>query len=229
MNTKTTFFILFFVILSSFCYAEATQFYKVNQEVDLKVPCVKNDNNVCSPSATCNLTISYPNNSIYINNEEMTNNNIFFNYTLPNANTSGEYQTSIYCIDGIEYGYSFFSFKLNNSGDNEQPSAILAIVILLPLIFAFIFMFGSISMGNDHVALKIFLFLLSLCSYISAAYFGMITLVKFYIFPEMNDALGLSVVVIGFVLFIAICYFLMYIFSKASHAAAQKKQERMEY
>ena len=229
MNIKTLFFVLIFVIFSSFCYAEATQFYKVNSNVDIKIPCVNNNNGQCNVTTACNITINYPNNTNYVNNKQMTNSGVFFNYTLSNANTSGEYQTIIYCVDGGEYGYSFFSFKLNNSGDNEQPSAILSMIILLPLLFAFIFMFGSITMGNDHIALKIFLFLLSLCSYFSSAYFGMISLIKFYIFPELNDALSLSVVIIGFVLFIALCYFIIYIFSKAAHAVAQNKKERLEY
>jgi hypothetical protein len=159
----------------------------------------------------------------------MTNSGVFFNYTLTNANTSGEYQAIIYCVDGTESGYSFFNFKLNNSGDNEQPSAFLTIILLLPLLFAVVFMIGSMTMGDDHVALRIFLFLLSLTSYVISAYFGMISLIKFYVFPELNEALSLSVVVIGFILFIVICYFIIYIFTKAVHAAAMNKKEKLEY
>jgi hypothetical protein len=102
-------------------------------------------------------------------------------------------------------------------------------MVLLPLLFAIIFMIGSLTMGTDHVALKIFLFLLSLCSYFSSAYFGIISLVKFYIFPELNDALSLSVVIIGFILFVVICYFIIYIINKGVHAAAQKKNEELNY
>jgi hypothetical protein len=90
-------------------------------------------------------------------------------------------------------------------------------------------MIGSLTMGEDHVVLKIFLFLLSLCSYFISAYFSMISLIKFYVFPELNDALVLSVVLIGFILFVILCYFLLYIFSKATHAAAMNKKEKMEY
>lgn len=229
MILKKTIYLLLFLVLCSFCFAESTLFYKVNSEVDLKIPCVKNDNSQCSASAVCNITISYPNNTIYVNNEVMTNSNVYFNYTLTNANTSGEYPTVIYCVDGTDYGYSFFSFKLNQSGDNEQPSGFLTIIILIPLLFAFIFMMGSLSLGQDHTALKIFLFLLSLLSYFSSAYFGIINLIKFYVFPELNEALSFSVIVIGFIFFIVLCYFLIYIIQKAIHAAAQNKQEKMEY
>jgi hypothetical protein len=229
MNTKTIFYLLFFIILSSFCFAESTLFYKVNSEVDLKIPCVKSDNSKCTASAICNITVSYPNNTIYVNNKAMTNNNVYFNYTLDNANTSGEYPTVIYCIDGTEYGYSFFSFKLNQSGDGEQPSGFLTVIILIPLLFAFVFMIGSISLGQDHTALKIFLFLLSILSYFSSAYFGIINLIKFYVFPEMNEALSYTTIAIGFVFLFVLCYFLIYIIQKAIHAMAQNKKEKMEY
>jgi hypothetical protein len=229
MNIKPFLFFVFLFILSSFCYAEPSMFYKVNSNVDLKIPCADNNDSICGSGTICNITINYPNNTNYVNNKLMTNNNVYFNYTLSNANTSGEYQTIVYCSNGVSNGYSFFTFKLNYSGDNEQPSAFLTIILLLPLLFAIVFMIGSLTMGTDHVALKIFLFLLSLCSYFISAYFGIISLVKFYVFPELNDALALSVVVIGFILFAVVCYFVMYIFQKAVHAVAQKKKEELEY
>ena len=53
--------------------------YQQDKEVDLKVPCF-NNGTYCSGSATCNVTILYPNSSVLVDNQLMTNGGSYHNY-----------------------------------------------------------------------------------------------------------------------------------------------------
>jgi hypothetical protein len=216
------------VLLCSLAFADASLFYKNGEVADIKVPCI-NNNTYCSPTSTCNITINYPNGSSYILNQEMTNSIVYFNYTLPDTTLNGEYNTIVYCNDGSQNGYSLFSFMINNYGDNEKPSGILAVIILIPLIMAIIFLMGGISLGVEHTAIKIFLLLLSMLSFFSTMYFAVINLTKFYNFVEMGDAIANSIYIIGFVTLALFCYFIIYLITKAIHAAALNKESKLNY
>lgn len=69
----------------------------------------------CSSSAMCNLTVNNPYKEIIVNNQEMTNQIAFHNYTITGdlVNESGKYDYSVACIDGTTNG-SFQSFFVCN-------------------------------------------------------------------------------------------------------------------
>lgn len=109
------------VLLCGLVYAEPSFYYQKGTLIDLKVPCVK-DGLVCSSSSTCNITITYPNSTNLVNNQPMTYNAAYFNYTIQSLNVTGEYNSIMYCKDGTDYGYSLFSFMINNLGQKPQAS-----------------------------------------------------------------------------------------------------------
>ena len=56
---KIILFLIFGILFSSFVAAEPSFFFKANNDVDLKLPCI-NDGAACSTLATCNITIDDP-------------------------------------------------------------------------------------------------------------------------------------------------------------------------
>ena len=118
--------------------------YEQSKELDLKVPCI-NNNTFCSASATCNITILYPNSSNLIYGVAMTNAGTYHNYVLDGNQTavSGEYSTTVVCADGAENGYSTFIFNINPTG-NEITQAqgfsslgLILGVILIAVMFSY--------------------------------------------------------------------------------------------
>jgi hypothetical protein len=120
--------------------------YEKNTTIDLKVPCF-NNNTFCSPSAICNITIIYPNASVLINNQLMTNGGAFHNYTLTSTNTIGEYQSYMVCNDGGELGYSTFTFMItpNGQGYNIGTMMLFGLIGILTLILALVCLFIGIN------------------------------------------------------------------------------------
>lgn len=132
--------IIFVILLSSFIYAEPSYFYKRDAVIDLKEPCV-NNGQACPISATCNITVNYPNSTVMINNQQMTNQITYFNYTITDTNNIGEYVATVFCIDGTDYGYNSFIFDIS---DNGQKSNDYTFIIALGLVAAFILCLGFI-------------------------------------------------------------------------------------
>jgi hypothetical protein len=106
---------------------------------------------------------------------------------------------------------------------------IVAAIILIPLIFSFILLFGAGSMSDEHTVLKISLFLLSIIPFFVSAHFSVLSLIEYYDFPELQTVIGSTVYWIGMVLFVIFIYFLIYILYIAIHQAAQNKKAKLEY
>ena len=109
--------------------------YKERDPVQLHIPCINNDT-LCSGSATCNITIIYPNSSVLIENQEMNNNNGFFTYELLPSQTTptGYYQTTIVCKDNDNNGYSTFEYEITVNGKEKPDGVIVVTFVILFLI-----------------------------------------------------------------------------------------------
>ena len=118
-KTRFLFFILLFsILLSSFVLAEDNEdYYAENTEINLQYPCY-NDYEACSALANCNITILYPNSSVFILNQQMTNNNPseLFNYTFTTSSNYGRYKTMVRCNDDNQWGNDVFFFNVNHIG-----------------------------------------------------------------------------------------------------------------
>jgi hypothetical protein len=113
--------------------------------------------------------------------------------------------------------------------EEDNNRMIIFGIILLPMILGFFFLIGAATMGKDHSALRIVLFLLSIPTFFISAYFGMVGLVKYYNFPELQNAIAFSIYIIGTVFFVLLLYFITYVFYKAIKTAAKAKAEELEY
>ena len=91
-------FILMFPLITA-----ATETYKVNEDVNLNFICTLN-NAIAGPTATYNITVTYPNGTIFINNLETTPlGSGAFSYQTRFTET-GLYKVQMFCRDGT---YSF--------------------------------------------------------------------------------------------------------------------------
>lgn len=105
--------------------------YQQNAEIDIKTNCF-NNGTYCTASAQCNISIYYPNETIIVNNQPMTNQESFYNYTLSSAYTGtlGEYHATLVCIDGVEAGNDEFTFDITYNG-KEKPTEWIIIIFMI--------------------------------------------------------------------------------------------------
>jgi len=139
------------ICLIGFASAQSELFYKQGSTIDLKIPCFANGT-YCSGSATCNITINYPNGTSLINNQPMTNQASFFNYTLNSSQTTvlGPYQSSMVCDENGTSGHSTFQFMITSSGTEPTTSKSITfgIITFVALALSALFFLLGFKFGN---------------------------------------------------------------------------------
>lgn len=128
--------------------------YEQDKELDLKVPCI-NNNTFCSSSATCNLTILYPNSSNLVYGQAMTNAGTYHNYSLTPSQTSiiGKHTVTAVCADGSDGGYTTFTYDINPMGKEPSGSAgsfAIAVIIAMIAGAALCFFLGHMFKSEDQ-------------------------------------------------------------------------------
>lgn len=124
-----------FVLLPLVTSLQLDYEYKFKKDIDsdLKRSCYSSGA-FCSASAACNITIIYPDETIYINNKLMQNQNSFHNITLTNLNQYGEYRADMSCSDSGFYGADTFYFFVNSNGQEPASSGVIIFFSTLFLI-----------------------------------------------------------------------------------------------
>lgn len=130
-NVNLTILLAVFFITCFLLPAVNAESYKVNNPANLQFLCTLN-NAIPSSSATFNVTISYPNSSIWINNQKATpQGQGNFNYSITPVLT-GTYKILEYCYDG---SYSFSNTEYVDITGNGKPEASGAVIVLFSIIF----------------------------------------------------------------------------------------------
>ena len=111
----------------------------------------------------------------------------------------------------------------------EDAKIISAVLVLIPLIMAIVFMIASFSQSEKHSVLRIYMFLMSLIMFFFAFHFGMLSVVKFMDFPEMQNLIGSTVYWYAILFGGVLLYFLIYMIYVFVKSSAEKKQENIEY
>jgi len=158
MNIKeyNKYLFIFAVILFSLTFgmslvsADTSFIFKQNTAIDLKVPVLNNDNSLVDFSTSCNLTTRYPNDNIVVQGASMTFNVNYFNYTFNNTalNALGEYSNSITCTDGIDFGFSSFTFLITPTGTDPSISQgiIYFAILIVSIVLFVVVLWGSIAL-----------------------------------------------------------------------------------
>lgn len=227
MRNKT-FLLIFFLIFCSLYVYGADLYFKKDMVMDLKIGCYKDGGN-CDSTVGCNITIIYPNGSVFINNGAMDYNPSYYSYQIAATNITGEYNNYMVCTDNVTSTYSLFSFEVNNKGNSEQPSFMNALLILIPLVLGIICIFATFSLGEDHPILKVLLLLFSLTTFFMSISIAMINIGYYNTFDSLIDTLGLWIYVFGTIYFLIIVYFILYAISKLMSMFSSDKEKRLNY
>ena len=152
--------------------------FEQGKNINLKTICYDIDNNFCIATTKCNITIWYENNSLLVDNQPMSYNPNYYNYTLTSSQTKkiGNYFASVICV-GNTTGSSTFSFEITPTGSTLSiAQGIVYIIFLVAIIFLFsLSLYGSIKIPwsngrtpdgriisiNDMRYLKLFLIVVS--------------------------------------------------------------------
>lgn len=111
----------------------------------------------------------------------------------------------------------------------EADKMIIAVIILLPVILGIFLLVGAVTMNQEHWQVKIFLYLLSLITFFASFHAGIISLVKYYDFPELQEFVGVTSFWTGIIFFVLTTYFILIFLIWIVHYIAQKKQEKLQY
>ena len=138
---------LILLIVSIISAVDIDDIFQKGTEIDYKKPCF-DEGVYCSGTTACNITILYPNNTAFINNQLMTNQYSFHNYTLPDTSVIGTYTSNIVCIDGGKNGTEMYYFRITDDGLDDTPiDNTTGIAVLVFMIFIII---GLFALGLKH-------------------------------------------------------------------------------
>ena len=138
--------------------------FELYDDIDLKVSCFDTNDIMCDSATACNITVYSPNMSVLVNNQPMTNNGAFFNYTAPNFNKIGEYNAMTICNKAASNGYSSFSFIVGSDYTEAQGNLISTIIFITFGISVFFLVFSKFT---DKGGLQLFFVAISFISLIS--------------------------------------------------------------
>lgn len=204
---KKSIFIFMLILFVSLCYADETLIFKRADDIDLKIPCFKSNNSLCSALAKCQLSVNYPNGSNLLNGGNMSYADTYFNYSLGALNTTGQYAAVMFCVDNSEAGYNNFAFIVNNSGSGNKPYGIAIILVALPFIIGLFLVIWGINLdgknkweiGDNDIPilevnygayLKLFLFLAAYVSFWVMWFFIWQAADTFEVLPNLIDIIS---------------------------------------
>jgi len=143
--------------------ASAQLTFEPEAPANIKISCFNGDSAFCSATATCNITIFSPNMTIFVDNQNMSNDVQYFSYTTPALDNRGEYNTVIQCEDAGTNGYTSFTFLSTDIPMESQ--GVVAIGIMFSIIavsFMFLFIGFKISQSDTYFPIALFFILISI-------------------------------------------------------------------
>lgn len=157
---------LMFSMVMLFGLASASESYKVNTVSDLPFKCLINDA-LPSAAATLNITISYPNGSIMLDNVETSRRTALgsFNYTTTFPVT-GIYLVDVDCVDGANSYSMPGTYEVTPSGSllGQGQSIALFGSLIVMIIVSLIFLL--IAIRSESSAAKISFYVFSVIGFI---------------------------------------------------------------
>ena len=151
----------------------ATLVFEPSERAELIVDCFDVDDSVCGTTAQCNLTTLYPNMTILIDTQPMTNQEYYFNYTTPVLETRGVYHNILMCSkDGID-GYGDFDFTVTSFHGTEQGNVAIGVLFsVVAIAFLFAFIGFKFSQSDKTFYFALFFILMTFVVVIYSIYLG---------------------------------------------------------
>lgn len=187
-----------------------------------------------SASTLCEDVIQTGTNCTYVTNCSTGYEIINMSGSLIESNNTYPFYDSLYYFNIDNYTEGFYIvglcgeydyIEVAETGENNMMIAI----ILLPLFFSLILLIGAATMNSEHNVLKIFLYMLSIIPFFGSMHFAAMSIIKFYSWTAMEEAIGTTVWWSGLMFFVMIVYFVIYLVYTLIEYIAQKKKARLEY
>jgi hypothetical protein len=160
MNRKELYLVTVVMTFLFLALANAQPVFKQNQATEINIPCTINGA-ICSPSAQCQLSIIYPNGTVMVNLQNLTQNAGVFSYPLPSNLTSalGEYEMPVTCCDGSACGVRHLTYTITPNGEIASTGKGILYVGVLAVLFIFFIICVYFGLQMEIIALKTFLLL----------------------------------------------------------------------
>lgn len=113
--------------------------------------------------------------------------------------------------------------------EEDEGRMIIAALIIAPLLLGLMLVIAALSLGPEHSPLKIFLFLLSLVTFITSLHFGMHGVIQFYDMPGLQGSIGTTTYWFSISFMAILAYFIIYMIWKFFASMAEKKRQELEY
>ena len=113
--------------------------------------------------------------------------------------------------------------------EGDDNDMIVGALILIPMLLAMILIYAANSFSEEYKPMKIALFIFAMFPFIVSLHFGLVAIIKFYDWPEMQALIGTTTYWYTLVISVFIMVFLLYILVTAIQIIAGKKQTDMEY
>jgi len=149
----------------------------------------------------------------------------------------GEYSYIVQCectVCGTQEsslgGYASVGFDVTTTGFDEEKSFMpVAAIILLPMLLGLLFILAIFTLSEEHAVLKIILFLLAPIMFWVSLHIGLVSVVRLYSFPDLQNLIGTTTYWSAWVVFLLFIYFLLYVFITLIKASANEKKAKLEY
>lgn len=204
---KKIFLILLF--LGMIQIISSQQIYQTETNVDLKVPCL-NNNSYCSSSSECNLTMIKFDGEVIVNNNLMSYNSAYHNYTLNTSDTKypGEYRINIVCSDTGIKGSSTFEIILTPTGKSITTSSAITQGIILLLMFGVVIFFLLFAGLSNTPGVKLFFNIIGYITMVLAIGTAYIIMQNSEVQSNLSSTIGYLLFVVGIV-FVIIMFYIM--------------------
>lgn len=114
----------------------------IGDTVNIEIPCSYNGGS-CPSNTECNITLSYPNTTQYINRSQMQRLGDTFNYSIPNMTQNGDHRAYTLCCGGDVCDAEYYIVRVPGKFEyNKCPSTlpgILGYFLILGIIITVIF------------------------------------------------------------------------------------------
>lgn len=185
-------------------------YYKQNDIVDIKVPCIQN-NTQCDPLVYCNISVTNPKSDLIINNQAMNKTNVYYNYTLNDSSIVGQYYAVVTCGDGVNNGFGSITFEINNVGYQVPEITNIGVIVFLPMfITVLFFVFAWLLDSNKFWLIKILLMLLGFIFVFVSFGFALQLVVQYYSFNAIQDSISFTWWVYVAIFVVLMLLFLIY-------------------
>ena len=157
-NVKVILAVCILIFLVAPVYAEV-QAFKLNDPADFKNGCFVKGS-PCDSTFECNITLQYPNDTLFINNRKMTHNTGYYNITLPSSSTKVFYAGEMYCSNTTEAGFETIEFVINPSGivpSQERTDSLTRTIYFM--LFISLMLFATGFMVKNFLPLRVSLFI----------------------------------------------------------------------